>query len=100
MMAKNKYMMKVSLSVNGVNKLLKFSKVLQKDMPTLEKRFVEKSLAFIQERANEYIKATTGNSDWYVLTHQLENSWVFCVCRIWNRCCRGWNTPGEWRLPV
>ncbi len=75
-MAKNKYMMKVSLSVNGVNKLLKFSKVLQKDMPTLEKRFVEKSLAFIQERANEYIKATTGNSDWYVLTHQLENSWV------------------------
>ena len=49
MMAKNKYMMKVSLSVNGVNKLLKFSKVLQKDMPTLEKRFVEKSLALYKK---------------------------------------------------
>ena len=38
--------MKVSLSVNGVNKLLKFSKVLQKDMPTLEKRFVDVTLRY------------------------------------------------------
>lgn len=74
-----RYMMNIPMSVNGIGMFLKYAKTIKSNLPYVEKQFTQRSLEFIKERANEYIRETTGNSDWYVLTHQLENSWVIDI---------------------
>ncbi|MGX8835321.1 hypothetical protein ACWG0P_14060 [Amedibacillus sp. YH-ame6] len=68
-------------TVNGIIQMRKYLGYMAQNMPTVKKRFVEQSLIWIKERANENIANTTGNSEWYVLTHQLENSWVTNIAK-------------------
>lgn len=69
----------VELSVNGLNDYYKRLKKASEMLKKMKPKFIEKSLSYIQDKANEHIQTTTGNSSWYVLTHELENSWVINI---------------------
>ena len=67
-------MKKYDLSTRGIQSLEKDITIMQQKMVTLKTNFVSRSLDFLEQQAKYYIEQTTGGSNWYVLTHTLENS--------------------------
>lgn len=47
---------------------------MEKALPIVKQEFIRLSLDYLEEGAKEYIKQTIGGSSWYVITHNLENS--------------------------
>lgn len=69
-------MIHVPFSRQGINILIKNYKFIQENLPKVRNEYVSRSLDYIEKRAKYYIQQTTGNSDWYVLSHTLESSFV------------------------
>ena len=101
------YIIRVPLSVNGIRKAKKKIKAIKNRLPAVEKKFISKSLNFLEERAKFYIQSTTGGS-WYELTHTLENSFIKdeSVGKLINNCFYaavvefGTGTVGEGTHPL
>lgn len=72
----SKKVITIKLSVNSVKEARKKFIFMKRNLPRVEKRFVEKSLNYIEEKAKENIRVSVGGSSWYTPTGTLENSWV------------------------
>lgn len=76
------------MSANGIRSLIDRLYLLESKSELVHKRFVERSLQYLEDRAREYIELTTGGSSWYELTHTLENSFLqdAATQRLINNC--------------
>ena len=81
-------MKKYVFSVNSIRELKKDISKFESRLPRLKRKFIKYSLDFLEQRAKYWIRQTTGGSSWYVLTHELENSFKkdATVGKIINDC--------------
>lgn len=75
-------------SPKGVAQVIRKLEVLKNKSPQIEQEFKRRSLDYLEKRARHYISKTTGGSNWYELTHTLENSWVkdYSLGKLINNC--------------
>lgn len=69
-----KYNININLSPQGILPATQFLDKLANHMDEISDEFLKLSLNYLEEKAKEYIDATTGNSDWYEVTGNLKNS--------------------------
>lgn len=75
-MATNNYILHTPLSVNGIKHLKENLSFISSNLPQVRRKFMQRSLDYIEQQAKKYIRATTGGSSWYQLTNELENSFM------------------------
>lgn len=83
-----KYIISNELSQKGIARTIRKLEILQKKFPQVEYEFKKRSLDYIEKRARYYIRNTTGGSQWYQITHTLENSWIkdYDIGKLINYC--------------